>query len=457
LRTWEYQRNSISARRKVSTNQAKYLAWPECSRPSPHFEEATAAFVYSDGKMTQLDFTPEGIAGDDRLGGDKAKLRITGLSGEAAVLYQDNLLRTLGTLPGDFSSVGFAVNSSSEVAGISYPSEGVEKAFLYKNGNLINLGNFPGGSGAQALGINELGDVTGEAFLPNGNGHAFLYHEQKLTDLGTVPGAAFSVGEAINSSLQVTGYAFSADFTLQHAFLWSKGQIKDLGTLPNGTLSQGFSINSPGQVVGMADVPDPKIAGNLLIRGFLYSNGKMYDLNSLIPPNFGWVIEEAEGINDKGQIAATGYIPNPNGDGATHALLLTPSVTCCTGPAVKLTVKDAQGFFWDGGGSEFGRTALQVYQDNPSLAQNWTWQPVPGGFTICTLNSVCLSDTGTQVTLGKKTDVFIITNESAVLDTNTGRYVQNAAKPVNGWRLSMGPLASEWSFSKDLHLEVAGD
>jgi hypothetical protein len=126
-------------------------------------------------------------------------------------------------------------------------------------------------------------------------------------------------------------------------------------------------------------------------------------------------------------------------------------VICCTGPAVKLTVKDGQGFFWDGGGSEYGRTALQVYQDNPSLAQNWTWQPVPGGFTICTLSTVCLSDNGAQVTLGKKADVFLITNESAVLDTNTGRYVQNATRPANGAYLSTGPLASAWNFSLNLH------
>jgi probable HAF family extracellular repeat protein len=411
-----------------------------------------SSFVYSDGKVTLLDFFAEGIAGDDRKNpweeGDNRKLRITGLSGDFAVLYQDNFLRTLGTLPGSSDSIGYAVNSSGEVAGVALYLTGSDQAFLYKNGSMINLGTLPGGSGAEAWAINDAGDVTGVSAIPNGfgYGHAFLHHQDKMIDLGTVPGASVSWGLAINNSLQVAGYSFSADFSIFHAFVWSNGKIKDLGILPSGSQSMANSINSWGQVVGTADVGQPGSPGNFLDHGFLYSNGTMYDLNSLVPPNSGWVILYAEGINDKGEIAATGTL-----NGAQHALLLQPSVSCCTGSPVKLTVKDGQGFFWDGGGSEFGRTALQVYKDYPSTAQNWTWQPVSGGFTICTLNTVCLSDNGIQVMLGKKADVFTITNIGAVLDRNTGRYIQNASEPANGTYLSMGPLASEWSFSRDLH------
>jgi probable HAF family extracellular repeat protein len=47
----------------------------------------------------------------------------------------------------------------------------------------------------------------------------------------------------------------------------------------------------------------------------------MSDLNSLIPPNSGWTLSEAFGINDTGQITGTGAI-----NGATHAFLLNPVV-----------------------------------------------------------------------------------------------------------------------------------
>ena len=285
------------------------------------------SFVYSDGRLTPLDFDALAIAGDAGKDpwqdNENRKLRITGAlttqSGNYAVLYEDHFLRTLGALPGDTGSVGFAVNASGEVAGVSDPPEGAEKAFLYKNGNMLNLGTFPGGAGAEAFGSNRQGDVTGEAFLSNGNGHAFLYHKDKMMDIGTLPGAVQSVGSAINDSLQITGYANSADYSFSHAFLWTKGKMIDLGVLPGGTESQGDAINSWGQVVGISDAA---VAGDLPIHGFVYSDGKMRDLNDLIPSNSGWVIQEARGINDRGEIATWAYVIQP-GKQILHAVVLT--------------------------------------------------------------------------------------------------------------------------------------
>jgi hypothetical protein len=45
----------------------------------------------------------------------------------------------------------------------------------------------------------------------------------------------------------------------------------------------------------------------------------MIDLNSLIAPGSGWVLESATAVNDSGQIAGNGII-----DGQEHAFLLTP-------------------------------------------------------------------------------------------------------------------------------------
>ena len=44
----------------------------------------------------------------------------------------------------------------------------------------------------------------------------------------------------------------------------------------------------------------------------------MLDLNTLIDPASGWVLNQARGINDSGQIAGFGTI-----GGQTHAFLLT--------------------------------------------------------------------------------------------------------------------------------------
>jgi hypothetical protein len=60
---------------------------------------------------------------------------------------------------------------------------------------------------------------------------------------------------------------------------------------------------------------------NIVTHAFLYSRGKMQDLNNLLASHSGWVLASANGINDYGQIVGYGFGPLPNGP---HAFLLTP-------------------------------------------------------------------------------------------------------------------------------------
>ena len=46
----------------------------------------------------------------------------------------------------------------------------------------------------------------------------------------------------------------------------------------------------------------------------------MFDLNDLIPPQAGWVLHTARGINDKEQIVGLGRCPSS----AARGFLLTP-------------------------------------------------------------------------------------------------------------------------------------
>src|SRR6202453_4732369 len=117
--------------------------------------------------------------------------------------------------------------------------------------------------------------------------------------------------------------------------------------------------------------------------------------------------------------------------------------------AVTLTQEDSQGFFWDAGNSQRGQTALQLYQafvpNEPSQA--FTWTPVSGGFKVCSL-SICLSDNGTgSVVMSAQADVFTITNQSAVIDVSTGRYINQPSGVGNGSVLSMGTTPQAWTFA----------
>jgi uncharacterized repeat protein (TIGR01451 family) len=91
------------------------------------------------------------------------------------------------------------------------------------------------------------------------------------------------------------------------AYLFSNGTLTDLGTL-DGDHSYPYGVNNAGQVVGESGG-----------HAFLYSNGMLQDLNSLIPADSGWVLNTASAINDKGQIVGTGTF---NGQ-QTHGFLLT--------------------------------------------------------------------------------------------------------------------------------------
>ena len=133
-----------------------------------------------------------------------------------------------------------------------------------------------------------------------------------MEDLGILPGGVSSVAEAINSLGQIVGCSELSDFE-NHAFLYSAGTMHDLGTLPNYTFqSEAFGINDSGQVVGES-------FSGLTGHAFLYSGGTMTDLNSFVTTP-GWTLETANGINDSGQICATGINPA----GQEDACLLTP-------------------------------------------------------------------------------------------------------------------------------------
>jgi probable HAF family extracellular repeat protein len=135
-----------------------------------------------------------------------------------------------------------------------------------------------------------------------------------ITDLGTL-GGSFSVASGINNGGQVVGFSPLSDQAPSHAFLYSGGQMLDLGTL-GGSVGVAFGINNGGQIVGESTLI---IGPRKPFHAFLYSGGQMQDLNNLLPPNSGWIVYEAVGINGAGQIACSGS----NGQ-ATHALLLTP-------------------------------------------------------------------------------------------------------------------------------------
>lgn len=59
----------------------------------------------------------------------------------------------------------------------------------------------------------------------------------------------------------------------------------------------------------------------LTYHAFVYTGGKMQDLNKLIPAHSGWVLTQALGINDSGQNVGWGIRKNQ-----TRGFLLNPDL-----------------------------------------------------------------------------------------------------------------------------------
>jgi probable HAF family extracellular repeat protein len=120
--------------------------------------------------------------------------------------------------------------------------------------------------------------------------------------------------------------------------------MTDLGSFdsawPNGVAA---SINTAGQIVGYMEN-----GTTLAEHAFLYSDGQMTNLNSLISPTAGWTLEVANAINDSGQIVGYGYAP----DGHVESFLLTPvpepSACALLGIAALSLLARAQGAVFDG-------------------------------------------------------------------------------------------------------------
>jgi probable HAF family extracellular repeat protein len=309
--------------------------------------------------------------------GINASGQVVGISGGVAVVWTGTTPTALGAPLGGINSFGWAINAGGQVAGAAATAGNEYHAVRWTGTTADDLGvlggevYLPGYNDSGGRGINAAGQVAGSSAANDVNDHyvAVRWTGTTAEDLGTLGGYASSGygindsgqvsgyslltgngayrvvrwtgttaevldplgdsydnrGFGINASGQIVGYAYAG--TEIHAVRWTGTTPEDLGTL-GGTMSVAYAINASGDVVGGSYT-----TGNVAYVVFLYTGGKMYDLNALLVPGSGvtqltanteYVGSDAGGnsINDLGQIAAWGVI-----NGQTHALRLTPVVS----------------------------------------------------------------------------------------------------------------------------------
>jgi len=255
-------------------------------------------------------------------------------------LWDFGTMTPLPTLGGTNSNYG-AINNLGEIAGIAEtnrrdpncrPGPAVNgtgpqvldfEAVVWgpQAGQIRALSPLPGDTVGMGIGINDAGQVVGASgtcantVLPGFTAapHAVLWEKdgtvRSLPGLGgsapdvTVLGAG-SFGCSINNRGVIAGQSTLSDNKTWHPVLWHDGLIADLGVLPGDAVGIAAGINDRGDVVGASVSAPGPATGNP--RAYLWRNGVMTDLNSLIPADSPLYLLTAFAINNSGEIAGFG-------------------------------------------------------------------------------------------------------------------------------------------------------
>lgn len=290
-------------------------------------------------KVTAIPLRPAGINRSGEVVGTSA-------SHKAALWSPSGGMREIELLPGFTSAEGVALNNSGQVIGTAINLRTTRRqGFVYSEGKTTALGE-----GARALALNDTGEIAGES-RSGGKGLSGPVIWRNLTPV-SLGGCCGGTAVAVNNGGEVVANLYDQQGHY-HAFLWDKAKgLRQIG--PSRDFTSAILLNDAGDYV-LQEFPGglllyrgatathlslaPKapshpramnacgaIVGSYGIfadyyRAFAWDEaGGFRDLNELIPAKSGWKLQEATGVNDRGEIVGWGTLNREEDAG----FLLTP-------------------------------------------------------------------------------------------------------------------------------------
>jgi probable HAF family extracellular repeat protein len=198
-------------------------------------------------------------------------------------------LQSLGVLPGDDNSTGYAINNEGAIAGGSFkPRREDGRLFLYRDGGLQALGSLRGDY-ARPWALNERGDIVGASADASGRLRPFLYRDGRMLDLAASLGAREGRALGLNAAGQAMGEADD------HPFFYDGMSSRYLTSSTGGALRGfGTALNDAGVGVG-------GVLADSGYKTFVHEDGRLRLLAN--PEDYeGWGDFYGRDINNAGQI-----------------------------------------------------------------------------------------------------------------------------------------------------------
>jgi probable HAF family extracellular repeat protein len=227
-----------------------------------------------------------------------------------AFLWERGEMKDLGVLPGASATVARAITPRGKIVGTSDTPQGLMSGVQWKHGQLHRLGE---GSAPYSFGYggNDRGAAVGRYSVGTSRAGTvtyapYLLRSGNLRRLRAFPGSQFACAYAINGRGQVvgeseTGLVDAFGFRVRHAVRWEGDRAIDLGTLFGGAVSCAYAISRDGRdAVGYSENRDgaPKAT--------LWRGGRCRDLNRMLPPESGWELHIARGVNRQRVVVGEG-------------------------------------------------------------------------------------------------------------------------------------------------------